>query len=50
MGKSLPRICKACNATIKSDFNKHVNKVCKKKHGFQGWVFLNRHGRRVDEN
>ena len=50
MGKSLPRICKACNATIKSNFNKHTNKVCKRKNGFSGWIFLNRQGKRVGED
>lgn len=50
MGKSLHRICKACKVTIKSDFNKHATKVCKKKQGFKGWIFLNREGKQVSED
>ena len=50
MGKSLPRICKACKTTIKTNFNKHINKVCKKNHAFQGWIFLNKDGKQVKED
>ena len=50
MGKSLPRMCRACRITIKSDFNKHITKVCSKKHEFQGWVYFNRDGRIVQED
>ena len=47
--KHLARICRACNTTIKGNFNKHTNSVCKRKNGFKGWIFLNKDGKKVDE-
>ena len=49
MGKSLPRTCKACNAYLKGDFNKHRRVVCQPKNGFKGWVFHDRKGKKVRE-
>ena len=50
MGKSLPRMCRACGTKLKGDFNKHVKQVCRRKHGFKGWIYFDRKGKRVDED
>ena len=50
MGRSLPRMCKACNLKIRANFARHATKTCKQRNGgFRGWTYFNRDGKRVDE-